>query len=475
MKKNNPGQEAEKSGSFFQNVLRISIPVSLQTMLQFSFAMVDQMMVGQLGSTAVAAVEVASRPAFIYSVILGAAASCTGIMVSQYMGMKNQRMADRSLSVNLAAALILAAVFMLPCLRFSGQIIGIYLKDDPEILEAGKAYLVWAAWTFIPMGMSSILSVYIRCMDQAIWPLYAGIASAAVNTGLNYVLIFGYFGFPGLGVTGAAIASIISQGVNVFFILAMFFRLRVYSPGIQGQKTDRPEKEKESFRFSLALGREGYRQFLWILFPVLFNEFLWGLGQNVNTIIYGHLNKGDLAAMSMTGPVQGLFIGALQGISQASGILIGKRLGAAEYDDAYQKAKKLMQYGFAASLALSAVLVFISRPYVLLYRVEADVQQRAAGLLCAFAVLAPVKVANMILGGGIIRSGGNTTYTMIIDLIGTWLVGVPLGLITAFIFRLPVIWVYFILSQEEVVRLLLTFLVFRRKTWMGQMNGGESL
>lgn len=456
MEKNDKGQRTAEAKGFFQNVLRISIPVSLQTMLQFSFAMVDQMMVGQLGSAAVAAVEVASRPTFMYSVILGAVASCAGIMISQYMGMKKQKMADQSLSVNLTAALILAAVFMLTCLRFPGQMIGIYLKDDPEILAAGKTYLVWVAWTFIPMGISSLFAVMIRCMDQAVWPLYAGIASAAVNTGLNNVLIFGRFGFPRLGVAGAAAASVISQGVYLFLILAMFIRLKL--------------RRKEKFFFSLTLGREGGRQYLWMLLPVLGNELLWGMGQNVNTMIYGHLNQGDLAAMSMTGPVQGLFIGALQGISQASGILIGKRLGAEAYDKAYQEAKKLMNFGFAASLVLSMILVSMSQWYVQLYHVEANVQQTAAGLLCAFAVLAPVKVANMILGGGIIRSGGNTTYTMIIDLIGTWLVGVPLGLITAFVFHLPIIWVYLILSQEELVRLLLTFSVFRRKTWMGRIK-----
>ncbi|MBD5523811.1 MAG: MATE family efflux transporter [Lachnospiraceae bacterium] len=442
----------KKRKNFLYAVIGIAVPVGLQSMLQSSFAMIDQLMVGQLGSTAVTAVEVAGRPAFIYSVVLGAVSAIAGIMISQYLGMKDEDMADRSLYVNLLAAIALAILFTVLCLLLPGQIVDIYIKDDPAVLSVGTDYLVRIVWTYLPMGISSILAVMIRCMDRAVCPLYAGITAAVVNTTLNYVLIFGHFGFPALGVTGAAVASVISQLVNLLLILIMFYRIRVRSRG--------------GLHFSLTLGRDGYRQFLLMLLPILINEFLWSVGQNVNTFIYGHLEKGDLAAMSMTGPIQGLFIGALSGVSQAAGILIGKRLGAREYDQAYQESKKLLWYGLAGSLVLSFLLILLREPYVLLYKVEPEVRAVSSGLLMAFAVLAPVKVANMILGGGIIRSGGKTTYIMVIDMIGTWLVGAPLGLITAFMFHLPVVWVYFILSQEELVRLIMSLIIFRRRKWM---------
>lgn len=441
-----------KRKTFLDSVIGIALPVGLQSMFQSSFAMIDELMVGQLGSTAVSAVEVAGRPAFIYSVVVGACASITGIMISQYLGMKDKKMADRSLCVNIAVTVVLAILFTVVCLLFPAQIVSIYIKDDLDILIAGQAYLVQIVWTYLPLALSSILSVMIRCMDRAVWPLFAGIASTIVNTGLNYALIFGRLGLPALGVTGAAIASVISQLVNLLLIAAMFYRVRIH-----GQDT---------FHFSLSLGAAGYRQYLVILLPILINEFLWSVGQNVNTFIYGHLEQGDLAAMSMTGPIQGLFIGALSGISQAAGILIGKRLGAGEYDRAYRESKKLLWYGFLGSLILSALLLLLRGPYVQLYKVEPYVRDTAKGLLLMFGILAPVKVSNMILGGGIIRSGGKTSYIMVIDMVGTWLVGMPLGLVTAFVFRFPVTWVYFILSQEELARFVLTVFVFRRRSWM---------
>lgn len=442
--------------SFLASVVGIAVPVGLQSMLQSSFSMIDQLMVGQLGSTAVSAVEVAGRPAFIYSVVLGAAAAITGIMISQYLGMEDRKMADRSLSVNLAAAAALALLFTVLCLLFPGQIVGLYIRDDPAVLAAGQDYLSCILWTYLPMGVSSILAVMVRCLGRAVWPLAAGITSAAVNTGLNYGLIFGHCGFPALGVTGAAMASVIAQLVNMLLMLVIFCLVQ-----LRGHR---------DFRFSLSLGAGGYRQYLLILLPILATELFWSLGQSVNTFIYGHLERGDLAAMSMTGPIQGLFIGALSGVSQAAGILIGKRLGANEYEKAYQESKKLVRYGAVGSLLLSALLIGLRWAYVPLYKVEPGVRETAAKLLLAFAVLAPVKVANMILGGGVVRSGGKTAYIMVIDIVGTWLVGVPLGLASAFLFRLPVEWVYFILSQEELVRLGMTVVVFRRKGWMNRLS-----
>lgn len=445
-----------KEKTFLGKVIGIALPVGLQSMLQSSFAMIDQLMVGQLGSTAVSAVEVAGRPAFIYSVLVGACATITGIMVSQYLGMKDREMADKSLCVNLGMTAGLAVLFTVLCLLFSAQIVGLYIREDPAILFLGQEYLTKIAWTYLPLGLSSVLAVMIRCMDRPTWPLAAGFASAAVNTVLNYGLIFGHLGLLALGVTGAAIASVISQLVNLALMAGMFYGARLRGQG--------------PFRVSLSLGKAGFRQYLAMLLPILVTELLWSLGQNVNTFLYGHMAQGDLAAMSMTGPVQGLFIGALSGISQAAGILIGKRLGAGEFAEAYGESKRLVGYGFVGSLLLTVLLILLRRPYVSLYKVEPYVQGTAAELLLAFGILAPVKVANMILGGGVLRSGGKTSYVMVIDLVGTWLVGVPLGFITALVLRLPILWVYFLLSQEELVRLGLSVFVFRRKNWMRSIS-----
>ena len=216
--------------------------------------------------------------------------------------------------------------------------------------------------------------------------------------------------------------------------------------------------------------KAGRLQYLGILLPILVCELVWSLGENAYAAIYGHIGTQSCAAMTLTNPVQGLFMGVLTGISQAAGILIGKSLGSREYDRAYQESKKLMWYGLTGALALSVLLIGVSRFYVQIYQVEAVVREMACQLLFVFALFAPVKVLNMVLGGGIIRSGGRTRYVMVIDLIGTWVFGVPLGLLAAFLLELPIAWVYGMLSLEEGVRLGISFWVFRKRTWMNSLE-----
>ena len=218
--------------------------------------------------------------------------------------------------------------------------------------------------------------------------------------------------------------------------------------------------------FSIKLGKAGYSQYFMMLLPIVANEFLWSVGQSVNTYVYGHLGTNELVGMSLTGAVQGLTMGALGGLSQAAGILIGKRLGSNEYDEAYRESVKLCALGLTGSILFSLLLVLTREPYVQLFNVVDDVREIGADILVAFAILMPVKVQNMILGGGIIRSGGKTKYVMLIDMMGTWLIGVPLALLTGLYFRLPVVWDYFIMSQEEVARLIISILMFRSRKWM---------
>lgn len=169
--------------------------------------------------------------------------------------------------------------------------------------------------------------------------------------------------------------------------------------------------------------------------------------------------------MTLTNPLQSLVMGALSGVSQAAGVMIGKRLGAGDRDRAYRDSKRLMYTGLACSLLLSILVVALSKYYVLIFRVEEEVRQMTRYVLAAYALVAPVKVQNMILGG-ILRSGGKTTLVMFIDLVGTWVFGVPLGLLAAFVFRLPIAAVYFILSLEECVRVAISLAVFRKRKWM---------
>ena len=441
---------SSKRKSFFSTVCALAIPVALQSMLQASFGVVDQVMIGQLGGVEVAAVGLAGKFTGIFNVVISAVGAVAGIMISQYMGQKNTAETRRSLTVNLRVCFILAALFMLAGVAVPERIMGLYINDRSTAETAGR-YLAIISGTFLPAAGITILSTHLRCMEKASLPLYAGIASSAVNTGLNWILIFGKFGAPSLGVTGAALATLISQLVYFAVIFAMYLKYR-----------ERAE--------NTAPGSFDWRQYLSMLLPLLVSEFMWVMGENVYAGIYGHLGTAATAAMTLTNPVQSLAIGALCGLSQAAAILIGKRLGDGDRETAYREAKKLLIYGLAGSMLLSVMILYGSPWYVRIFKVEAGIRELTAQILTAYAAVMPFKVLNMIIGSGILRSGGKTTYVMAIDLMGTWLFGVPLGLLTAFVFHWPIPMVYLTLSLEECIRFAVSLVVFERRGWMNQLK-----
>ena len=195
---------------FYKTVLTIAVPVTLQSLLQASFSVVDQMMIGRLGSASIAGVGLGGKFSSLYTVLLGAVAAVAGIMISQYIGQKDPGEVGRSFRMNLKLAMGLAIIAALVSICFPEQVMWLYTKDEVTRGIAAE-YLRILALAFVPMAIVSILSTLLRCMEAAMFPLYASMASAVLNTALNYLLIFGKIGLPQLGVRGAAAATVISQ------------------------------------------------------------------------------------------------------------------------------------------------------------------------------------------------------------------------------------------------------------------------
>ena len=445
----------QKQDAFRKSLFQIALPVTLQSLLQSSFSVVDQLMTGQLGSVSIAGIGLGGKFAGLFSVLVSAVAAVAGIMIAQHLGKKDLRQVGRSFYLNLIIALIIAVVFGTAAIGLPEKILSLYTKDQPTI-EMASVYLRIYALGFLPAAVTTILSTLLRCMDAAVQPLYASIAAAVVNSGLNYILIFGKLGFPAMGTRGAALATVISQVCGCAITLIMFWRMWA--------------KRRWNLPFSLQMDRSRWKHYAGILAPILVCEFFWSLGENVYASIYGHIGTQACAAMTLTNPIQALTIGALSGVAQASGIMVGKSLGAGEYQRARQESKKLMLCGFFGSLVLSASILIFAGYYVKIFQVEDSVRLMTINILMVYAVISPVKVQNMILGGGILRSGGRTEYVMYVDLIGTWIFGVPLGALSAFVLHQPIHIVYLMLSLEECVRLLISLAIFRRNSWMRSLG-----
>ena len=436
---------------FMKSLCKIAIPVTLQSMLQASFSIVDQIMIGQLGETNISAVGLCGNFSLIFSVVIGAVSTVAGILIAQFIGAEDIKEAWSSFDLSLICGIIISALFLLAAGILPLQILGLYTKDM-SIINTGAVYFRIVAFSYIPMAVSNILSAWLRCREHATIPFLASFGAVAVNTGLNYLLIFGKSGLPCMGIKGAAIATLISQLFNLIFIVIGFI--------------SSIRKDGDKPVLSLHFKKLTIRDYLIMIMPILVSEFLWSLGQNVESAVYGHLGISNLTAYTLTCPIQGLIVGALSGLSAAAGVMIGKRLGGKEYDEAYEESKKIMYAGLIGSLVVSALLILLAGEYTRLYRVNHSVKELGKILLIIFALYAPVKVENMILGGGIIRSGGNTKIIMAIDIVGTWCIGIPLCLLAAYIFKWGIVGVYTLLTTEEIFRLVVSLIIFKRRKWM---------
>lgn len=438
--------------SFFRMVCGFAIPIALQSMLQASFSIVDQIMIGQLGSVSVAGVGLAAKFTSMYHFMVGSVGMVAGIMIAQYLGQGNDREVRRSFWVNLLLAGLMGGLFMALGLLTPTGLMGLY-ATDADTVSAASSYLSIIAWTFLPAAVCTMLSTLLRCAGYAAVPLYAGMAAALVNTVLNYILIFGKLGLPAMGAEGAAIATVVAQIVNLLLLLGLAWPVRHLV--IAGESGARLPFQ--------------WKQYAAMLLPVLLTEFMWVLSENVYGAIYGHMGTAVTAAMTLTGPVQNLLIGALTGLSQAASIIVGKRLGSEDHDGAYDAAARILWYGFCGSVLLCVVIVLVRGAYVEIYRVEDSVKALTRGVLLVYAFIAPVKVLNMI-SGGILSSGGKTKYNLFINTSVPWIIGVPFGLVSAFVLHLPIRWVYLLLSLEECVRLVMCFVVFKKRLWMQSLQ-----
>ncbi len=444
-----------KKDNFYNNMWKIALPVTIQCMFQASLSLIDQIMIGHLGSANIAGVGLGAKFISLFSVTVSAIITVAGILISQYKGTNDDKGISTSFSFNMNSALLVTIIFSVLSLAFSKQIMSLY-TSKADTISAAATYLKIMTIGFVPMTLTLMFSVLMRNSGCADVPMYASLISVILNTLLNYCLIYGPGFFPKLNLVGAALATSIARIIEFIIVFTLYLK----------KKSKYNMHIKYTFRFSGTFAKSA----LIIISPIILNEFLWSLGENVYAGIYGHIGTDPCAAMTLTFPLQTLVIGALTGVSNASGILVGNSLGKSDYDKAYSESKRFIKITLSVAIVFSLFIAFFGRFYVKLFNVTPSVQTTTIYILYAYALVFTAKVLNMVVAGGILRSGGKTKYTLFLDLIGTWGIGVPIGIITSRLLNMPIYYVYFFLSLEEYVRLILGIIIFRSKKWMQNLT-----
>lgn len=441
--------------ALWRRVAVLALPVALQSLLQAFLGMADVIMVTGLGSNAVAAVGLAAKLHFLLLVMaFGIAASC-GILIAQHYGGGNRDQCQRTLAV----AFYWGTVITLPSVLLfvlAGYWLG-WINPDPEVIHLAARYLLITAPALLLVQYIVIYEAALRSIGNAMMPLLIGAGAVASNVFFNYVLIFGHFGFPALGVEGAAWGTLISRALQ---LLAIWSVLR-YS--------------NHMFAFgrsywSYLKDKQATRYFLRFSFPVMLNHALWAIGNSTYHVATGFAGTGALAVMGVMVPIESAFFALFIGLASAASVMVGQALGADRQEHA-QHLYRLFDRTVIVLVVLFAGILWLVRGWILSVfdGLDTEASRLLMSTLAIFCLGVWVKVLNMLRILGILRAGGDTRFCLVTDTIVMWGAGVPLFLLGVWL-GAPFPVLYTLMFLEDFLKWIPVKLRIKRGVWLRNLT-----
>lgn len=431
--------------SSFKPLFTIAVPIILQNFLSSFVNMLDTIMVGQLGSVEIAAVGLGNSFFFLMNMVLFGTVSGGAIFIAQYWGKRDLEGVHRTMGITIVLSSVVSVLFFLAAF-FAPEICLSFYSDDEELIVIGADYLRTVSWSYLFIGFGFPFAHAERSTERVKLPMVATILSVVVNCVLNYLLIFGVnIGgvqyIPRMGVVGAAIATDVSRLVEMILLIVVPFVKKYEIAAAPGQYFKR---------------QNGFiSQYARICLPVLLNETLWGLGNTMQNVIYGHAGTDIVAAMQITNTIGNLIWTFFIGTGNGTGIILGKMIGEGRHDEARSLAKKYVGFNAVAGLVLGALLFPLSFLLPHVFNVEADVMHMALMLCYLNIMLYPFSSSNMTLVVGVCRAGGDTVFSLFMDVGFMWILAIPLGFMGVYLWHLPYWALFFCIRADEVPKLLL--------------------
>lgn len=445
--------------SFWKKVLIIGLPVSIQNLINTTVNMVDTFMIGSLGDDYVSAVGLASKVFFVMNLLIFGIVSGCSVLLSQYYGKKDDVNLNKTFGFMTTLSLIGSLIFFILAIAIPNALMHIF-TDSENLINIGAPYLKIVSISYLFTAFSMSASAMLRSINKTRAPMIFTIISVLVNVLFNYLLIFGQLGLPMMKANGAAIGTIIARTVE--FILILFYLIFA--------KRD----VKLSFKEMINFDKENIKKIFKFALPVIINELGWGLGTTMYSVIYGHMSDDVVAAMTISTALQDMVYALLFGVSTACSVIVGNQLGANELEEAEKTAKKLLISGIILSTILGVILVSLINPYIMLYKANETVVDDIRRVCIAYAILMPIKTFNLIMIVGILRSGGDTLFCMIMELSCLWFVGLTLGALGAFVFKLDVLYVFLLFETEQVLKVIIGLYRYKQKKWVKNIVIKES-
>jgi putative MATE family efflux protein len=435
---------------FYKTTLAIALPVAVQQFISTSVNFVDTLMIGQLGESNIAAVGLSNKIFFLFNLLLFGLVSGGAIFLSQFWGKRDEFNISKTTSLITGLSIIFSFIFFIPTFFFTENVLKIF-TPDPNVVSIGMEYLSIIALTFPVMAFVFSFEASLKSTEKTIIPMYSSLIAMGTNIFLNYILIFGKFGMPTLGVQGAAIGTLISRILQLSILIIIM--LKINHPAL--------------FRIVhvKALDLKFIKYFFSYTISTIGQEFFWGLGMTTYSIVYAHMGTNIIAARNVMETMENIAFTVLIAISNATAIIVGKHLGSDNIEDAIFTAKKLLKLNFIVSFFMGFIIIISSKYIVLLFNVSQEVEKLilTALLIAAFSI--PIRTINLMNVVGILRAGGDTKFSFFVEVGTLWGIGIPLVAISGLIIGWSFPIVYTISLIEELVKAIIFMKRYYSQKW----------
>lgn len=440
---------------FYRTLFPMLAVVAMQNLVAYSVNMADNLMLGTYSQDSLSGAAIVNQIFFMVQQFANSVGNTLIALAAQYWGQKRTDPIRSITGISLKLGLAVGVILLILCQIMPVPILRIF-TSSPDILAEGRAYLLWISWTFILFIITQTLMAALRAVETVRISFWISLVSLIVNVCINYVLIFGRFGLPELGIVGAAIGTLTARVVELLIVLVylIFFdrKLRLFRPGL--------------FRRNHDLSRDFRRVYI----PIMCASVLWGVSVPMQTGILGHLSENAIAANSVATTFYQYLKVIVVAMSSVSAVMIGTAIGRGDMERIRSDARTLACIDVGIGLVLGVVLVILRAPLLSLYDLNGDAIRMASNLILIMGFVMVGMSYQMPVSFGIIQGAGDGKFTMKMNLLSTWCIVMPLSFAAAFWWKLPVEWVVLVIQSDQIFKGLPTFIHFRKYRWMKKLT-----
>ena len=442
--------------AFYKRMWELSAPISAQQVITVGVNLMDSIMLGQLNETALAASAVGTQVHNFFHLMSKVMGMVSCVLIARYWGAKDRESLSKTLAILYRFCFLITLAFTLIVGIAPAGVLSILTKE-PEAVAEGVRYLRWTLPCFFLYGSSLVTTLVLRNSGQTHIPLYTAVGAFFINIFFNWVFIFGKLGAPAMGVAGAGLGTLISRVFEFSVICGYFFLM----------------DQKIRFRLrDIGQSCKGLvSEYLRISFPVMVSDTLLGMGNSMIMAVWGHMGTVCMSANSITNVTQQIATVFSAGLGQSALIMTGNTLGEGDTRKASEQGISFTVIGALVGVLCGLVILAIS-PYVIgMYQITSETAAVASELMKAVSIVVIFMMTGSILTKGVLRSGGDTRFLMVADILFLWLVSVPLGALSGLVWKWPPFWVFFFLRIDNLIKTIICLFRMRSGKWMKKIRG----